>query len=336
MCDKKVSIIVPIYNAEKRLEKCIKSIQNQTYSNIEIILVNDGSSDSSLDICNRFARQDSRIHVINIDNSGVSLARNKGIDYAKGTYCCFVDADDWIEENHIENMMVHADEADCVIEGYVRERISGQYKCYLQQKIIDLNKLDGKQVGEMFWNGYIHPCWNKLFKRKILVENNIYFEHQIHISEDSLFCIKYLSYCNSMEIINATTYHYWIDECNLSLSKKVYPDIFDIYMKVYNELSGLLERGNCEENVKNEILIRTIYPQLYSAISKILINDKISRSEKKNILKNIEKTSYCEQVLCDAKQLSNNNIEKIILFFIVKKKYMLVEIVWKFIGKKSR
>ena len=100
-----VTIIVPIYNAEQFLEKCIESIQSQTHQKIEIILVNDGSSDNSLKICENYSAEDSRIVIIDKLNGGVSSARNHGLKTAKGEFCCFVDADDWIEETHIEKMV---------------------------------------------------------------------------------------------------------------------------------------------------------------------------------------------------------------------------------------
>ena len=133
-----------------------------------------------------------------------------------------------------------------------------------------------------------------------------------------------------------TTYHYCIDKYGVSLSKKIYPNIFDIYEKVYNELERLLERGKCEENIKNEILTRTIYPQLYSSISKILLNNTMTRIEKKKILNQIEKNSSFQRVLINAGQISENKIEKLILKLAMKKKYFLLELIWKGIVRKSQ
>lgn len=336
MYTKLVSVIVPIYNAEKNLEKCIKSIRNQSYSNIEVILVNDGSIDNSLDICYKASTEDSRIYVIDIENSGVSFARNKGIENAKGEYCCFVDSDDWLEKEHIKKLVFNIKNTDGVISGYIKDSGLRQDKYKLTSMIVDLNELEGKTVGKIFWDGYVHPCWNKLFKRDILLKNNLVFEHKIHISEDSLFCIRYLECCKSVAVMSDTTYHYCIDKYEVSLSKKIYPNIFDIYAMVYNELERLLERGKCEENIKNEILTRTIYPQLYSAISKILLNNTMTRIEKKKILNQIEKNLSCQRVLINAGQISENKTEKLILKLAMKKKYFLLELIWKSIVRKSQ
>ena len=105
---------------------------------------------------------------------------------------------------------------------------------------------------------------------------------------------------------------------------------------VYNELERLLERGKCEENIKNEILTRTIYPQLYSAISKILLNNTMTRIEKKKILNQIEKNLSCQRVLINAGQISENKTEKLILKLAMKKKYFLLELIWKSIVRKSQ
>lgn len=116
-----VSVIVPVYNAEKYLKKCMESILKQTYENIELILINDGSIDKSLDICNQFSKRDRRIRVIDKDNSGVSDTRNLGIMLAKGKYLCFVDSDDYIEENYIEKMILNTDESTLTMCGYFIE-----------------------------------------------------------------------------------------------------------------------------------------------------------------------------------------------------------------------
>ena len=118
----KVSIIVPVYNGAKKLPRCLDSILGQTYENIEVILINDGSQDDSEKICREFAKKDSRIRVISKENEGVSATRNRGIEEAAGTYIQFTDCDDYLEKDYIENM-VHAMElqdADLVIAGYTR------------------------------------------------------------------------------------------------------------------------------------------------------------------------------------------------------------------------
>ena len=119
-----VSVIIPVYNVEKYLKDCINSILNQTYSNWEMILVDDGSVDNSGDICDKFSKNDSRIHVIHQTNKGVSFARNKGIEKANGEYLIFIDSDDWIENNMFEEMItaINNTKADaCYCDRYYKD-----------------------------------------------------------------------------------------------------------------------------------------------------------------------------------------------------------------------
>lgn len=324
ICENKVSIIVPVYNAEQSLEKCIDSIQNQKYCNLEIILINDGSSDKSLDICNKKMKEDSRIIVIDNDNSGVSTARNKGIDAATGEYCCFVDSDDWIEEDHIYKMVCNIDNYDAVVVGYYRDWLSHSEKAYLSPLTIDLNKITG-DCSEFFINGFIHPCWNKMFRTNILKRYKISFNNEIHISEDTLFCIEYFLHSQQIVLLPETTYHYWNSDG--SLSKKVYSDIFEIYMKVYYELDKLLIYGKCDESLKKVILINTIWPQLYNTILKVLINKDLTKAQKELILNKTNSISNYEEIFKLALDSSGNINEKILIFLMKNKCFKLLTII---------
>lgn len=317
----KVSVIIPVYNTELSLEKCINSIQNQNYCNLEIILINDGSTDKSLDICNKKKKEDSRIVVIDIDNNGVSTARNQGIDVATGEYCCFVDSDDWIEEDHIYKMVCNIDNYDAVVVGYYKDSFSQSKKAYLSTSIINFNKIS-ENCTDFFVNGFIHPCWNKLFRTNVLKKYKIYFDKEIHISEDTLFCIEYFSHCHQIVVLSETTYHYWNSDG--SLSKKVYSDIFEIYMKVYHELDDLLIYGNCDENLKKIILNNTIWPQLYNTILKTLLNDNLTKTQKKLILNETNYFSGYKEIFEFAGSSSNNFNEKIILYLMKNKYFKLL------------
>ena len=173
MKKKLVTIIIPVYNAERFLGKCIKSIQNQTYQEIEIVLVNDGSTDNSLNVCKRYSAIDSRIVIIDKSNGGVSSARNRGIEAASGDFCCFVDSDDWIEDTHIEEMLNEMQDADCLIEGYTRENNNDVAHCQLNLSEYNMNDLNRQDIESLFVDGYIHPCWNKLYKTQLVKKYDI-------------------------------------------------------------------------------------------------------------------------------------------------------------------
>lgn len=165
----------------------------------------------------------------------------------------------------------------------------------------DLEKLQDNQISPFFISGFIHPCWNKLFKIQIIRENSIKFNEAIHISEDSLFCIDYLMHCKLIQILDIGTYHYFVDDAQVSLSKKVYCDIFEIYKMVFVRLEQLLERGMCLSELQQEILVQTIYPQIYSSVLKTILSEKMSWREKKKLLNSGVKCKYCRYVLGEEK-----------------------------------
>ena len=185
-----VSIIIPIYNAEEYIEECIKSIITQTYKNIEIILINDGSRDNSINICKEYLKKDKRIIIINQLNKGVSTARNSGITIAKGEYITFIDADDTIEKEHINHLV------NTIKKTKTDLSICGIQRTYKKEKNISTNILtetiilDKKNTyKEMLLNqdisGYV---WNKLYKKEILNQmKQNYFNESISIAEDYEF-----------------------------------------------------------------------------------------------------------------------------------------------------
>lgn len=207
MNDTLVSIIVAVWNVEAYLQRCIESLLTQTHSSLEIILVDDGSTDKSGDICDNFAAKDKRIKVIHKINGGASSARNQAIDIASGKWIWFVDADDYVENNALEILiqMAEMETCDMVMAGYVVEDEYGRKKL-LHTK--SLQKLLTYQDGllEMFapkdypYQGYV---WNKLFRTSIIKETNLRFEEDIHFNEDRLFVVQYL--CKSMGNVAYTT-----------------------------------------------------------------------------------------------------------------------------------
>ncbi len=225
MSNIKISIIVPVYQAEKHLEQCLDSLVNQTYVNLEIILVDDGSHDNSLAICNQYKDKDQRIIVVHQDNAGVSTARNVGINKASGEYIYFVDSDDWIEINTIEELVRDVEEnaLDCVGFNYLKEYEGKTVKnknYFLEEKIyidteckeilrLSIGLIEDELKHIEFFNFLASPC-SKIYKRAIIVENNIHFKDikEIGSFEDGLFNIQFLSHCNSYKYKNKYYYHY--------------------------------------------------------------------------------------------------------------------------------
>ena len=202
-----VSIIVPVYNVEKYVKKCIDSILNQTYQNIEILVIDDGSTDNSKIICDELANRDKRIRVFRKENGGLSSARNYGIKRAHGKYLMFIDSDDYISQNTITNMVENSQNADLVICNFLKVDTDGNK---LQQEP-DLNEKQIWNYGE-FWNhyfgqywGYCVVAWNKLYKRELFKELK-YPLGKIH--EDEFIIEPLIEKCNKIVALEDRLYFY--------------------------------------------------------------------------------------------------------------------------------
>ena len=229
-----VSVIVPIYNREKYLSRCIDSILNQTYKNIEIILINDGSTDRTKEICDEYKRKDSRIRVYHIENHGVSYARNLGIKNSNGKYIQFVDSDDYIDEKMIEILVNNIGEYDMVICGF---NLHSSYVRKKQPKSQELyNKIDIlNNFSQLLKLGLFSSVVNKLFcKDKIIY----LFDENMNHAEDLMFCIKNINYIEGINIIDDCLYNSYLDTPQ-SLNKSHKKNLFETQNKIYNEIIGL-------------------------------------------------------------------------------------------------
>ena len=212
-----ISIIVPVYNTDKYLKKCLNSIINQTYKNLEIILIDDGSTDDSGNICDNYAKKDNRIIVKHTKNNGVSTARNIALDIAKGDYITFVDSDDYIDKNMYElmiNKMV-ASQSDICICAFCKEDNNGN-----PIKPIKNDPKEGHYIfdridfpNEIHFNSNIMGyTWNKVYNNRLIKKNKIRFNRDFKMTEDSLFNMEIFDSNKKFKCcyINSNFYHYVI------------------------------------------------------------------------------------------------------------------------------
>lgn len=237
----KVSIIVPIYNVEEYLSNCIQSILNQTFKNFELILINDGSTDKSLDICMEYKNLDSRIVVIDKKNGGVSAARNAGIKIARGDYIAFVDPDDDIHPNMYEILINTAinDNSDLVLCGikYINERNNTVENSMVWNdcdNIIYRGEIEDKFIRGILINrlgsGYgYYSSVNKLYKKELFFENKVQFDENKSHSEDAQLNFKLLEYIQSISFVKKPLYNYYIRNRE-SLSQYIRNDMYE-YIK---------------------------------------------------------------------------------------------------------
>lgn len=204
----KISIIIPVYNAEKYLEACLDSLLDQTYTNYEVILINDGSLDSSLSICKKYANKYDRFIVRNQSNSGVDKARNLGLAVSSGEYINFIDSDDYVEPGFLQGFIDALNKypsSDWLIQGIVIDYISSVHKVSLSEHYYGgKSVLNGfNELEKYYVNGF---TVNKLYKRNIIISNQMMFRYTL--KEDLLFNLEYCKYVKAMAFVPEEFYHY--------------------------------------------------------------------------------------------------------------------------------
>lgn len=245
----KISIIVPIYNAEKYLQRCIDSVLLQTFKDFELLLIDDGSTDKSGMICEEYAKKDKRVHVYHKTNGGVSSARNMGLDNSKGLFIGFVDADDWLELDYLQKLISYFElNIDLVECSYIYEG-TNVLNFKTEFDVLDSNQYLMKLfLNRRFYEGFL---WVKLFKRDLI--GNLRFETKLAYNEDRVFIANYLLNCKKIKAIQDCLYHYYNKGCN-AMSKLGK----EINEKTLSELESyrlLLRNENFERNIKNIIAI---------------------------------------------------------------------------------
>lgn len=241
-----VTIIIPIYNAEKTLHRCIDSVLNQEYSDFELLLVNDGSKDSSGAICQEYEKKDSRIHLIDKPNTGVSASRNQAISMAKGTYLQFLDSDDWITPNATRLFVETAEKYHCdmVISDFYRvsgERVSPKGDID-EDCVLTLEEFASHMI-ENPADFYYGVLWNKLYRRDIIETNHLRMNDQISWCEDFMFNLEYMRHCKVFFALKVPIYYYVKTKGslasqggNISKAIKMKLMVFDYYNNFYKHI----------------------------------------------------------------------------------------------------
>lgn len=250
-----VSIIVPIYNAEQYLRRCVDSILNQEYTDFELLLVNDGSTDASGDICEEYRDQDPRVIVIQKENTGVSDSRNRALDRARGKYLQFLDSDDWITPDATRLFVRAAEEYGCdmVISDFYRvvgERLSP--KGDIEEEGVLTREEFAAHMMENPADFYYGVLWNKLYRRDIVEEHNLRMDTDISWCEDFMFNLEYIRYAKVFYALHAPIYYYVKRKgslasqgINISKTVKMKLNVFEYYNNFYKHV---LEEEDYEKN----------------------------------------------------------------------------------------
>lgn len=274
-----VSVIVPVYNCEKYLGKCIDSVLKQTYKSLEVIIINDGSSDSSHEIAERFSKLDKRIKLINQENKGVSATRNKGLENSTGKYVLFVDADDYIEKNMIELLVNASEKYNTQITscGLFIEENSSDHPGKTWDSIafnggetIILNNEELRCVfPEKLATTVFHSVFAKLYRLDYIKQNSSFFDPEISLGEDYLFNLPLFRKVDKYAYINNSLYHYNIRYSNINLSGKYRADMFEIKRKLFNATISILNSWNTD----NKHFDRYVYEVFFNDMHIVIENE---------------------------------------------------------------
>lgn len=326
-----VSVIMPIYNSEKYLREAIGSILQQSLRNIELILVDDCSEDSSLIIAKQIAEHDSRVTVISQKkNLGPGAAKNLGIEYANGIYLAFCDADDWVEENMYECLYnkIESSASDVVVCGLVQDymdntgEITKTQKSYLANQVVEGERDSAEKIPELDRAKLFAYAVNKLFKLSIILTHNIRFSNK-KFGEDYDFNIEYFRHAKSFSVCEQTFYHY-IKRDRGSLTEGHIDDYFEIVTDRFKRMKKLL----CEKGVytkKTRSQASTVHlKHILAAIVQLNYDNRKSRwSEKVEAIRKIYQDPYAKEAL---KWARAENRSELICNIIVKMRCYSLEL----------
>lgn len=323
-----LSIIIPIYNAEKYISKCMESIIGQTNDEIEIILINDGSIDKTEAICKSYKEKCKNIIYIYQDNQGVSVARNNGIKHARGKYISFIDIDDEVKDNFIETIIKEIDKEDIELFMWGIE-----YQWINKNLIIKMetDKYDTKEYSiddfateiSRYLNGYyFNFVWNKLYKRDVIIKNDIKFDKRFQRSEDLLFNLEYIKHIDKIKNLRNILYIHKNtnkDSITRTYDSMQYENEKVIYIKIEDTLRAL----NCNNDFNKGNIDKYFINMSFSIISYLVNRDYgLSYSEKKQKINEIISDDTFKLVLYENKE--KRKLNKLLYLIIKSNSFVLL------------
>lgn len=344
----KVSVIVPVYNASSYIPQCIESLLNQTYQNIEIILINDGSTDDSLSICESYAEKDRRIIVHSIKNSGVSTARNVGMNIATGDYITFVDSDDWAELNMLEYAVtkLKKTESDIVIWSYFKNYYKNEVKLPLipggnqvfdhEKDILYLKAIYGRyDENIVITEGVsVGTVWCKLYKKDLLDKNNLKFIPALTRAQDTVFSINAFSYAKKISYFDENLYHYRISNSSTTSGTRFIQDTKKPFNLLLDEYKKFIQKQGDRKGYDVVFNARTIQVLLWH-LEHYYFHDRYQKgvlNRRKEIVNLIKTEPYKTALLnVDSKFLPKK--EKVMSMLLKRKLVLTFYLIYTLHGK---
>ncbi|WP_035177917.1 glycosyltransferase family 2 protein [Alkalihalobacterium bogoriense] len=335
----KISIIIPLYNVKQYVGRCLDSLINQTMSEIEFIVVNDGSTDGSEKIVMDYAKNDERIVLINKENAGVSSARNEGLNYVKGDFIGFVDPDDWVNYHMYETMYEIAtkEKMDVVMCTYIREFgthskektfLTEEKQYYYNEDVQSqiMRRIIGPlnaEIRELELLDAYGTVWSKLYRTSLIKENTITFTDLsiIGTNEDSLFNMEVLYYTNAFVLLNKPLYHYWRQN-EQSVTSKYKPDLMKKWGHLYEHIEMFIQEKQLGDDYVKALNNRISLNTLGLGLNEISASGETSVLQKYRNMKNILQYKTIKHAVSTLDMKHFPFIWKVFYFF-VKLKFTL-------------
>lgn len=331
----KYSVIIPVYNAEKTIERCLNSLLIQQREDVEIIVIDDGSKDRSREIIQLYAEKHTGIILISQDNSGVSTTRNRGIEKARGIYILFVDSDDFVSKDYFSILDRVGDQSDADLIMFSQNTIGGKTvdEAELYRRLENSDALVEKMKLLLTTRKIMSP-WNKRFKKDIILKNNLRFIKEFQTGEDFNFCLEYTLYCKTIKAIYKNIYNVDISDNN-SLSRKYRKNLDAQIEKVFGNAAALVKKSTlCDQD--KAILLKIVdylfVKNIFTCIAEEFKREKFSyRRRRGDIIRIYERF---EIPLCETGGYYNL-IHRVLRRFIKHKFVFLVYGVTKIVKEKK-
>lgn len=323
-----VSIIVPVYNAEKYLNRCIDSILSQTMTDFELLLIDDGSKDNSGRIRDEYAEKDARVRVFHKPNGGVSSARNLGLDNAKGKWITFVDADDRCSCDYLEHLLSKVDDDTDLIISYavICDSTGEKAEVYPEYRVNATNFERLFVDSDMHW--HTSP-WAKLYRASIIYENSLRFNEMMHIGEDADFLFSFMLITDKIYVSSDTDYYYTCDVSG-SLTKRI--NTIDSEIASYRTILCLVNRTIQQKNIKDNRSLDNLGWLVASYVRRVLnslyYNDAQSY-QRIDLIKSLDIDSY---IRYSKNALWKEQVGRVLLYF---GQYRLYDLMRQFVATRK-
>lgn len=302
-----ISIILPVYNGEKSITRCINSVLSQTYKNIELIIVDDGSSDNTFDKVKFYLKKDDRVKYKYVNNSGVSHARNVGIDASSGKFLTFIDVDDFVSQDFIEKLVKGIKETGCNISmvNYIEITDNSDIKDYKKYNnvVTIISSQEAIKNILLSVDNFRGFCWNKMFDRKVVKKNGLCFNEKLHYLEDMEFVIRYLKCVDNISVSEEILYYYV--KSPTSATSKLSLQTLTIFDSI-NLIKAYL-------NKDFEKYANSLYFEMY-----VVLFNRALKIKDKDFIDEMKKIPISTQEIKDYKRMNDPNFKTKIKVFLTK------------------